>query len=135
RGVHGRRGARRAVPLLRLRAPPRAGLRRARRDPARRAPGRAVRELREAEAGAASPRDPARQAGALGGGTAPAGVLPRDQGADEGEPQALASGPVIALAPYDPEWACRFEAERTLLERVLAPWLEGGVEHVGSTAI
>jgi GrpB-like predicted nucleotidyltransferase (UPF0157 family) len=41
----------------------------------------------------------------------------------------------IVLAPYDPEWARRFEAERVLLERVLAPWLEGGVEHVGSTAI
>jgi GrpB-like predicted nucleotidyltransferase (UPF0157 family) len=42
---------------------------------------------------------------------------------------------VVALVPYDPEWADRFEAERALLERVLAPWLEGGVEHVGSTAI
>jgi GrpB-like predicted nucleotidyltransferase (UPF0157 family) len=42
---------------------------------------------------------------------------------------------VIALAPHDPEWARRFEVERALLERVLAPWLEGGVEHVGSTAI
>ena len=42
---------------------------------------------------------------------------------------------MIALVPYDPEWARRFEAERSLLERVLAPWLEGGVEHVGSTAI
>jgi GrpB-like predicted nucleotidyltransferase (UPF0157 family) len=42
---------------------------------------------------------------------------------------------VVALVPYDPEWARRFEAERALLEHVLAPWLEGGVEHVGSTAI
>ena len=42
---------------------------------------------------------------------------------------------MVALVPYDPEWADRFEAERALLERVLAPWLEGGVEHVGSTAI
>jgi GrpB-like predicted nucleotidyltransferase (UPF0157 family) len=42
---------------------------------------------------------------------------------------------VVTLVPYDPEWARRFDAERALLERVLAPWLEGGVEHVGSTAI
>jgi GrpB-like predicted nucleotidyltransferase (UPF0157 family) len=42
---------------------------------------------------------------------------------------------VIVLAPYDPGWARSFEAERALLERVLAPWLESGVEHVGSTAI
>jgi GrpB-like predicted nucleotidyltransferase (UPF0157 family) len=42
---------------------------------------------------------------------------------------------VVALVPYDPEWARRFDAERALLERVLAPWLKGSVEHVGSTAI
>ena len=41
----------------------------------------------------------------------------------------------IAVVPYNPEWPRRFEAERALLERVLAPWLEGGVEHIGSTAI
>jgi GrpB-like predicted nucleotidyltransferase (UPF0157 family) len=41
----------------------------------------------------------------------------------------------IAVLPYDPEWPRRFEAERALLERVLAPWLEGGVHHVGSTAV
>jgi len=42
---------------------------------------------------------------------------------------------VIALVPYDPDWARRFDTERELLEQVLALWLEGGVEHVGSTAI
>ena len=41
----------------------------------------------------------------------------------------------IVLVPYDPDWARRFEAERGLLERVLAPWLESGIEHVGSTAV
>lgn len=41
----------------------------------------------------------------------------------------------VAIVPYDAEWPLRFEAERTLLERVLAPWLEGGIHHVGSTAI
>jgi GrpB-like predicted nucleotidyltransferase (UPF0157 family) len=45
------------------------------------------------------------------------------------------AGEPIALAPYDPDWARSFEAERALLERVLAPYLEGGIEHVGSTAI
>jgi GrpB-like predicted nucleotidyltransferase (UPF0157 family) len=42
---------------------------------------------------------------------------------------------VIALLPYDPNWARSFESERALLEPVLARWLEGGVEHIGSTAI
>jgi GrpB-like predicted nucleotidyltransferase (UPF0157 family) len=41
----------------------------------------------------------------------------------------------VVLVPYDPDWSQRFEAERILLERVLAPWLEGGIHHVGSTAI
>src|SRR5919198_1890369 len=41
----------------------------------------------------------------------------------------------VVLSPYDSDWARRFEAERALLERVLAPWLEGSIEHVGSTAI
>jgi GrpB-like predicted nucleotidyltransferase (UPF0157 family) len=42
---------------------------------------------------------------------------------------------VITVAPYDPGWPRRFEAERSLLERVLAPWLDGGIHHIGSTAI
>ena len=41
----------------------------------------------------------------------------------------------IAVVPYDPEWARRFEAERELLDRVLAPWVEGGIHHIGSTAV
>ena len=39
------------------------------------------------------------------------------------------------LVPYDPQWPERFEVERALLERALAPWLEGGIHHIGSTAI
>jgi len=39
------------------------------------------------------------------------------------------------IVPYDPEWPRLFAAERALLERVLAPWLEGGIHHVGSTGI
>lgn len=42
---------------------------------------------------------------------------------------------LIAVVAYEPEWPRRFEAEQALLERVLAPWLEGGIHHVGSTAI
>ena len=41
----------------------------------------------------------------------------------------------ILLVPYDPEWPRRFDTERRLLERVLTPWLAGGVQHIGSTAI
>ncbi|MEX2179653.1 MAG: GrpB family protein [Gemmatimonadaceae bacterium] len=41
----------------------------------------------------------------------------------------------ISLAPYDPGWPLRFEEERARLARVLAPWLEGAIEHIGSTAV
>jgi GrpB-like predicted nucleotidyltransferase (UPF0157 family) len=41
----------------------------------------------------------------------------------------------ITVAPYDPDWPRRFEAERALLEPLLAPWLVDGVHHIGSTAI
>lgn len=47
----------------------------------------------------------------------------------------MAASGSIAVVPYDPEWPRRFEAERALLERVLAPWLDEGIHHVGSTAI
>jgi GrpB-like predicted nucleotidyltransferase (UPF0157 family) len=41
----------------------------------------------------------------------------------------------IVVVPYDPEWPRRFTEERELLARVLEPWLEGGIHHVGSTAV
>ena len=39
------------------------------------------------------------------------------------------------VVPYDSEWPRRFDEERALLQPVLAPWLEGGIHHIGSTAI
>jgi GrpB-like predicted nucleotidyltransferase (UPF0157 family) len=41
----------------------------------------------------------------------------------------------VEVVPYDPTWPRRFAEERRLLEDVLAPWLEGGIHHVGSTAV
>jgi GrpB-like predicted nucleotidyltransferase (UPF0157 family) len=41
----------------------------------------------------------------------------------------------ITIASYTAEWPRRFELERERLERLLAPWLEGGIHHIGSTAI
>jgi GrpB-like predicted nucleotidyltransferase (UPF0157 family) len=41
----------------------------------------------------------------------------------------------IAVIPYDSAWISRFEEEQALLEEALAPWLAGGVHHIGSTAI
>ena len=41
----------------------------------------------------------------------------------------------ITVLPYDPEWPLRFEAERALLAEALAPWLAGGIHHIGSTSV
>jgi GrpB-like predicted nucleotidyltransferase (UPF0157 family) len=41
----------------------------------------------------------------------------------------------IVVVPYDSGWPRRFDAERRLLEDVLGPWLDGGIHHVGSTAV
>jgi GrpB-like predicted nucleotidyltransferase (UPF0157 family) len=39
------------------------------------------------------------------------------------------------VVPYNPEWPGLFERERRRLEDVLAPWLSGGIHHIGSTAV
>lgn len=41
----------------------------------------------------------------------------------------------IEVVPYDPLWPSKFQAEGARLQVVLAPWLAGPIEHVGSTAI
>ena len=41
----------------------------------------------------------------------------------------------VAVVPYDPEWPSSFETERVLLARILAPWLEDGIHHIGATSI
>jgi GrpB-like predicted nucleotidyltransferase (UPF0157 family) len=43
--------------------------------------------------------------------------------------------PLVIIEPYDSAWPKRFESERLLLAPVLAPWLVGPIEHVGSTAV
>jgi GrpB-like predicted nucleotidyltransferase (UPF0157 family) len=43
--------------------------------------------------------------------------------------------PPIVIESYDPFWPMKFEAERALLEPVLAPWLIGPIVHVGSTSV
>ncbi len=41
----------------------------------------------------------------------------------------------MRVVPYDPDWPARCAAERAVLERALAPWLDGGVHHIGSTSV
>ncbi len=41
----------------------------------------------------------------------------------------------IVVEPYDERWPDRFDAERVALERILQPWLAGGIHHIGSTAV
>jgi GrpB-like predicted nucleotidyltransferase (UPF0157 family) len=41
----------------------------------------------------------------------------------------------IKLVDYDPAWLARFAEQQTRLRAVLAPWLAGDIEHIGSTAV
>jgi len=41
----------------------------------------------------------------------------------------------VRIVPYDAAWPELFEKERILLESLLAQWLVGPIEHVGSTAV
>src|SRR5438132_43926 len=43
--------------------------------------------------------------------------------------------PPVYLVPYDVGWPSRFDEERAVLQRALAPWLVGPIEHIGSTAV
>src|SRR5688500_8080377 len=50
-------------------------------------------------------------------------------------PDASVREEPISLVPYDEAWPGQFEEERVRLVRVLSPWLEGPIEHIGSTAV
>jgi GrpB-like predicted nucleotidyltransferase (UPF0157 family) len=54
---------------------------------------------------------------------------------DETSPDARAVEVAVKIVPYDETWPARFDAERSLLEVALAPWLAGDIEHIGSTAV
>ena len=41
----------------------------------------------------------------------------------------------IRLVAYDPDWPQRFELERAALAGAISPWVDGGIHHVGSTAV
>jgi GrpB-like predicted nucleotidyltransferase (UPF0157 family) len=43
--------------------------------------------------------------------------------------------PPVIIEPYDPTWHTKFELEKRVLITVLAPWLVGPIEHIGSTAV
>lgn len=41
----------------------------------------------------------------------------------------------IEIVSYDPAWPVMFSEEAAILRHALAPWLVGGLEHIGSTAV
>lgn len=41
----------------------------------------------------------------------------------------------VSVVPYSESWPMLFEQEAVRLQAALAPWLVGGVEHIGSTAV
>jgi GrpB-like predicted nucleotidyltransferase (UPF0157 family) len=42
---------------------------------------------------------------------------------------------LVRIVPYDPAWPEEFEAEKDRLQPILAPWISGGIHHVGSTSV
>jgi GrpB-like predicted nucleotidyltransferase (UPF0157 family) len=42
---------------------------------------------------------------------------------------------IVEILDYDPAWVERFVEQRARLDTLLAPWLGGPVEHVGSTSV
>ena len=42
---------------------------------------------------------------------------------------------MIEIVPYDARWSRLFAEERAALLEILAPWLAGPIEHIGSTAV
>jgi GrpB-like predicted nucleotidyltransferase (UPF0157 family) len=46
-----------------------------------------------------------------------------------------ANDALIHIVEYDPAWPRLFEVEKALLSPLLAPWLIGPIEHVGSTGV
>lgn len=47
----------------------------------------------------------------------------------------MTSDQAVVIHDHDPEWPARFEREAALLTEVLAPWITGGVHHIGSTSV
>lgn len=45
------------------------------------------------------------------------------------------AGEQIRIVAYDPSWPRRFEEESLLVTGTIGDWVEGGVHHVGSTAV
>jgi GrpB-like predicted nucleotidyltransferase (UPF0157 family) len=41
----------------------------------------------------------------------------------------------VEITGYDPSWPADFAEEAARLRQVLAPWLAGPIEHIGSTAV
>jgi len=41
----------------------------------------------------------------------------------------------IIIKPYNPEWVKMFEQEKQFLHEIVALWLVGTIEHVGSTSV
>lgn len=41
----------------------------------------------------------------------------------------------VRIESHDPRWPARFRAEAAALQECIAPWISGGIHHVGSTSV
>ena len=47
----------------------------------------------------------------------------------------MSENAAIQIVPYDSTWPRQFESECAALGKCLVPWLDGEIQHVGSTAV
>jgi GrpB-like predicted nucleotidyltransferase (UPF0157 family) len=62
-------------------------------------------------------------------------IRPLDYGVELPSDRDMHGQPPIIIEPYDPAWPGKFDTEKSLIATVLAPWLVGPLEHIGSTAV
>jgi GrpB-like predicted nucleotidyltransferase (UPF0157 family) len=50
-------------------------------------------------------------------------------------PEESTEAEAVHIAASDPSWPAKFEAERAALQECIAPWVVGGIHHLGSTSV
>jgi GrpB-like predicted nucleotidyltransferase (UPF0157 family) len=52
-----------------------------------------------------------------------------------GSSKVVKSDALVEISDYDESWPEKFQVEQEFLSKLLAPWLAGEIEHIGSTAV
>jgi GrpB-like predicted nucleotidyltransferase (UPF0157 family) len=61
--------------------------------------------------------------------------MPEDEVEKHGSAEGATPDEPVRIVSYDPAWPEGFERERAALAGAIREWLDGGIHHVGSTAV